>query len=381
MANFLTRIFGSRNQRLVSQYSKTVMSVNAFEESVQALDDEAFKAKTAELQKRYADGETLDDTQIQAALDMLMSDKATPAQMAAFLMALRVRGETVDEITGTAQYLRARMTRVGAPEGAVDIVGTGGDNHGTYNVSTCAALVSAGTGLKVAKHGNRSVSSKSGASDVLAALGVKIDVGPDVVSRAIDEAGVGFMWAPMHHSTMKAWAPIRAELGVRTLFNLIGPVCNPASVTRQVVGVYDRRWLEPVAHVLSNLGSRHAWVVHGSDGMDELTLTGPSFVAELIDGDISLFEVAPSDAGLKTRSLDELRGGDAVENAGAIREVLAGKPSAFRDIVLLNTAAALIVGDKAANLDDGVERAARAIDGGDAMHALERLVAVTNGAA
>ncbi len=320
---------------------------------------------------KLADGGTLDDTQIQGALDALMSDEATPAQMAAFLMALRVRGETVDEITGTAQYLRARMTRVRAPE----------DNHGTYNVSTCTALVGAGAGLKVAKHGNRSVSSKSGASDVLAALGVKIDVGPEVVSRAIDTAGVGFMWAPMHHSAMKTWAPIRAELGVRTIFNLIGPVCNPAAVTRQVVGVYDRRWLEPVAHVLSILGSRHAWVVHGSDGMDELTLTGPSYVAELIDGSISLFEVAPSDAGLKTRSLDELKGGDAAENARAIRDVLAGTPSAFRDIVLLNTAAALIVGDKAANLDDGVERAARAIDGGDALRALERLVAVTNSAA
>ncbi len=328
--------------------------------------------------QKVSTGAALDEDEIESALDIMSSGAATPVQMGAFLMALRVRGETVAEITGAARLLRRRMLPVEAPAGAVDIVGTGGDSHGTYNVSTCAAIVAAGAGAKIAKHGNRSVSSISGASDVLGALGVKLDVGPQTVARAIAGAGVGFMWAPMHHPAMKQWAPVRAELGIRTIFNLLGPICNPAGVTRQILGVFDKTWVEPIAHVLKNLGAEHVWVVHGSDGMDELTTTGTSFVAELKDGDIALFEVTPEDAGLKRASLADLKGGDARANAAAMRMVLQGEPGPFRDIVLLNAAAALIVAGKAANLADGVERAARAIDGGSALTALDRLVAITN---
>ncbi|MCB1514216.1 MAG: anthranilate phosphoribosyltransferase [Hyphomicrobiaceae bacterium] len=331
--------------------------------------------------QKVSTGATLTDEEIEAALDIMSSGAATPVQMGAFLMALRVRGETVEEITGAARLLRSRMLTVNAPAGAVDIVGTGGDSHGTYNVSTCSAIVAAGAGIKVAKHGNRSVSSLSGASDVLTALGVKVDVGPGIVSRAIVEAGVGFMWAPMHHPAMKQWAPVRAELGIRTIFNLLGPLANPAGVTRQVLGVFDRMWVEPLAHVLKNLGAEHVWVVHGADGMDELTTTGPSTVAELKDGDIALFEVVPEDAGLPRAKLADLKGGDAKANAEAIRVLLQGEPGPFRDIVLLNTAAALIVAGRASNLADGVERAARAIDEGTAATALDRLIAITNAGA
>lgn len=333
------------------------------------------------LMNDIATGAPLTEAQMARALELLMSEAATPVQMGAFLMALRVRGETVDEITGAARFLRARMLPVEVPEDAIDIVGTGGDGHGTYNVSTCAALVAAGAGARVAKHGNRSVSSLSGASDVLTALGVRLDVSPAVVTRAIADAGVGFLWAPMHHPSMKAWAPIRADLGVRTMFNLLGPMCNPGGVKRQILGVYAKAWVEPVAEVMRKLGSEHVWVVHGSDGLDELTTTGISTVAELFDGAITVREVTPEDAGLRRVTLADLKGGDAAHNAAAIRAVLAGEKGPFRDVVLLNAAAALVVAGKAANLVDGVERAARSIDNGAAARALERLVAVTNSAA
>jgi anthranilate phosphoribosyltransferase len=323
-------------------------------------------------------GATLTQDEIRAALEIMTDGHATQAQMGAFLMALRVRGETVDEISGAAQMMRSRMIRVEAPKGAVDIVGTGGDSHGTYNVSTCSSLVAAGAGLTIAKHGNRSVSSISGASDVLAALGVKLDIGADHVARALAEAGVGFMWAPMHHPAMKHWAPVRAELGIRTLFNLLGPISNPAGVTRQVVGVFSPQWVEPIAHVLKGLGAEHVWVVHGHDGLDELTTTGATDVAEVKDGRIEIFEVTPADAGLPPAKLSDLRGGDAATNAAAIRDVLAGKPGAFRDIVLLNAAAALIVGGRVETLPEGVALAAEAIASGAAMRALDRLVAVSN---
>jgi anthranilate phosphoribosyltransferase len=327
--------------------------------------------------QKVSTGESLDGDEIESALNVMSSGGATPVQMGAFLMALRVRGETVEEITGAARLMRARMLGVNAPAGAIDIVGTGGDHHGTYNVSTCSAFVAAGAGARVAKHGNRSVSSLSGASDVLTALGVRIDVGPNVVARAINEAGVGFMWAPSHHPAMKQWAPVRAELGIRTIFNLLGPLCNPASVKRQVLGVFDKTWVEPLAHVMKNLGSEHVWVVHGSDGLDELTTTGPSMVAELKAGDITVFEMTPEDAGLPRAALADLKGGDAAANAAAIRMLLQGEPGSFRDIVLLNTAAALIIAGKAANLADGVERATRSIDSGAAMAALDKLIAIT----
>lgn len=329
--------------------------------------------------QQLSKGARLDRNEIQTAMNVMMSAAATPAQLGAFLMALRVRGETVEEITGAAELLRQRMEqRVAAPPGAIDIVGTGGDSHGTYNVSTCAALVAAGAGLKVAKHGNRSVSSKSGASDVLTALGVKVDLGAGDVERCIATAGVGFMWAPRHHPAMKFWAPIRAELGIRTIFNVLGPICNPAGVTRQVVGVYSRDLVEPIAHVLNNLGSDRVWVVHGHDGMDELTTTGASYVAELKGGDVRTFAISPADAGLPLAQLQDLIGGDAAVNAAAIRNLLAGQKTPFRDIVILNTAAALLVGGKATTLTDGAKLAAAAIDTGRAQTALEKLIAQSN---
>ena len=248
--------------------------------------------------QKVSTGSTLERAEIQTALSIMMSGVATPAQMGAFLMAMRVRGETVNEITGAAELLRSRMTPVTAPPDAIDIVGTGGDSHGTFNVSTCSAIVAAGAGLKIAKHGNRSVSSKSGASDVLSALGVKIDLAPDQVANCINEAGVGFMWAPLHHAAMKHWAPVRAELGIRTIFNVLGPICNPANVRRQIVGVYSLELVEPIAHVLNNLGSEHVWVVHGHDGLDELTTTGATRVAELKGGNVRIFEIAPGRCGI-----------------------------------------------------------------------------------
>lgn len=331
-----------------------------------------------QLIQKVSTGATLVEDEIRLALGEMTEGNATPAQMGAFLMALRVRGETVEEITGAAQMLRARMHRVEVPAGAVDIVGTGGDSHGTFNVSTCAALVAAGAGLSIAKHGNRRVSSLSGASDVLSKLGVKVDLPSETVTRCVMEAGIGFMWAPLHHPAMKHWAPIRAELGIRTIFNLLGPISNPAGVTRQVVGVFSWHWVEPVAHVLKNLGAEHVWVVHGHDGLDELSTTGPTDVAELKDGKITVFEVTPAEAGLATVTLDDLRGGDEAVNAQAIRDVLAGARTPLRDIAILNAAAALIVGGKAESLAQGAERATHAIESGAAQATLDKLVAVSN---
>lgn len=330
------------------------------------------------LMARAADGTRFSEQEIRDALDLLMSGVAPPVAMGAFLMALRVRGETVDEITGAAKLLRSRMTTVDAPPNAIDIVGTGGDSHGTYNISTAAAFVAAGAGATVAKHGNRAVTSLSGASDVLAALGVKLDLPPVGVTRAIAEAGTAFLWAPLYHPAMKIWAPVRADLGLRTIFNLLGPLCNPAGVTRHVIGVYDRKLVEPIAQVLKNLGSKHAWVVHGADGMDELTTTGTTTVAELHGGDITVFDVSPEDAGLKRASISGLKGGDAAANAAALRRLLQGETNAYRDIVVLNAAAALIVAGKADGLEDGVKRAQYSIDSGAANRVLDKLVAATN---
>ena len=332
-----------------------------------------------QLIQKVSGGATLSEDEIRTALEQMTAGAATPAQMGAFLMALRVRGETVEEIAGAAQMLRAKMNRVEVAPDAIDIVGTGGDTHGTYNVSTCAALIAAGAGVKVAKHGNRRVSSKSGASDVLAELGVKLEVPAATIARCVNEAGVGFLWAPMHHPALKHWAPIRGELGIRTIFNLLGPICNPAGVKRQVVGVFSWHWVEPIAHVLNSLGAEHVWVVHGHDGLDELTTTGATDVAELKDGKVKVFEVTPADAGLAPAKLSDLKGGDELENAGAIRDVLAGKKTPLRDIAILNAAAALIVAGKAANLLDGAAMAAHSIESGAAQRALDRLVAITNG--
>ncbi|AHB48835.1 anthranilate phosphoribosyltransferase [Hyphomicrobium nitrativorans NL23] len=331
------------------------------------------------LLQALASGRPLTADEAAHAVDVL-TNEATPAQMGAFLMGLRVRGETVDEITGAARTLRAKMMPVTVAPGAIDIVGTGGDGHCTFNVSTGAAIVAAGAGLKVAKHGNRSVSSLSGASDVLSALGVKLDCGTDAIVRAVDDAGVGFLWAPAHHPAMKAWAAARGDLGIRTLFNLLGPICNPAGVKHHVLGVFAPEWVQPIAAVLRALGSERAWVVHGHDGLDELSTTGPTTVAELKDGAITTFEVTPEDAGLPRATLADLKGGDGAHNAEALRSLLAGDPGPYRDIVVFNTAAALIVAGRAASLAEGAALAADAIQSGRAARALERLVAISNNA-
>src|SRR5213078_3339843 len=252
----------------------------------------------------------------------MMSGEATPSQMGGLLMGLRLRGETVDEITGAVTTMRAKMQKVAAPPDAIDVVGTGGDASGSYNISTCAAFIVAGAGIPVAKHGNRALSSRSGAADVLGALGVKIELRPDEITRCIYEAGIGFMFAPAHHPAMKHVGPTRVELGTRTIFNLLGPLSNPAGVKRQMVGVFSRQWVQPLAQVLKNLGAESAWVVHGSDGLDEITLTGPSFVAALENGNIRTFEVTPEEAGLSRVGTDALKGGDAEANAIALHSVL-----------------------------------------------------------
>ena len=283
-----------------------------------------------------------------------MSGEATPSQMGALLMALRVRGETVDEITGAVTAMRAKMLRVEAPPDAVDVVGTGGDASGSFNISTCAAFIVAGAGVPVAKHGNRALSSRSGAADVLAALGVKIDLTPEQIGRCIREAGIGFMFAPAHHPAMKNVGPTRVELGTRTIFNLLGPLSNPAGVKRQMVGVFSRQWIEPLAQVLKNLGAERAWVVHGSDGLDEITTSGPDHrrrARERRDPHLRDHAGGRRPAQVKPEAL---RGGDAATNAKALQEVLEGKPSAFRDVALLNAAAALVVAGKAKDLKGGV---------------------------
>ena len=326
-----------------------------------------------------AGGKTLDRAQAELAFDIMMSGNATPSQMGGFLMALRVRGETIEEITGAASIMRAKAHRVRAPEGAMDVVGTGGDSAGTFNVSTASAIVTAACGLPVAKHGNRAFSSRSGSADVLAALGVNLDASYDVVERAIAEIGIGFMMAPRYHSAMRNVAPTRVELGTRTLFNLLGPLSNPALVKRYLMGTFALHWIEPMARVLGNLGAERAWVVHGSDGLDELTLTGPSHVCELKAGKISLFEVTPEEAGLERARLEDLKGADPAFNAQAMDGVLNGRKGPLRDFTLFNTAAALVVADHAQDLRQGVRLAAAAIDSGRAQALLGRLVAMTNG--
>src|SRR6202158_3474821 len=305
-----------------------------------------FKALIA----KVATGASLTRAEAAAAFDSMMSGEATPSQMGALLMALRVRGETVDELTGAVTTMRAKMLGVKAPPDAIDVVGTGGDGSGSYNISTCAAFVVAGAGVPVAKHGNRALSSRSGAADVLGALGVNIDLDPDGVSRCITEGRLGFMFAPAHHPAMKNVGPTRVELGTRTIFNLLGPLSNPAGVKRQMVGVFSRQWVQPLAQVLKNLGAESVWVGHGSDGLAEIPLTGPTFVAALDNGHIRTFEVTPEEAGLTRVGGDALRGGDADANAIALQSVLDGVPSPFRDVALLNAAAALIVGGRAQNL-------------------------------
>ncbi len=324
-----------------------------------------------------AAGHSLSFEEARRAFDIIMSGAATPSQIGGFLMALRVRGETVDEISGAVSTMRAKMLTVDAPAEAVDIVGTGGDQSGTYNVSTCAAFIVAGAGVPVAKHGNRALSSKSGAADTLIELGINVELTPEHIGRCIREAGVGFMFAPAHHSAMRHVGPSRVELGTRTIFNLLGPLSNPAGVSRQLVGVFAPEWVEPLAHVLKDQGSTSVWVVHG-DGLDEMTTAGVTKVSALENGHIRNFELTPEAVGLKRASIEDLRGGDPKHNAAALRAVLAGENNAYRDIAVLNAAAALVVVGLAQDLTDGIEFAQQSLDRGDALASLEKLIMFSN---
>lgn len=326
---------------------------------------------------KVANGESLNREEARQAFDVLMSGEATPSQIGAFLMALRVRGETVDEIVGAVSSMRSRMLPVTAPADAIDIVGTGGDGLGTYNISTLASIIVAGAGVPVAKHGNRALSSKSGTADALSVLGVKLDIEPELISRCVNEAGLGFMFAQRHHSSMRHVNPTRVELGTRTIFNLLGPLSNPAGAKKQLLGVFAPHWLVPLAEVLRDLGSESVWVVHGS-GLDEITTTGTTHVAALEDGKIRSFELTPKDFGVDAADIDALKGGDGVVNAAALREVLGGRKNPYRDISLCNAAASLVVAGKAETLADGMKLAASALDDGRAAAALDRLVAVSN---
>lgn len=325
-----------------------------------------------------AGGTILTEKEAEEAFNIIMSGNATPAQIGGFLMALRVRGEEISEITGAARAMRAKALFIQAPDNAMDIVGTGGDGVGTYNISTAAALVLAGCEIPVAKHGNRALSSKSGSADVLTALGMNNEADIALVERSIWEAGIGFLMAPRHHSAMRHVAGPRVELATRTVFNLLGPICNPSRVKRQLTGVFSKDWIEPIAHTLKNLGCERTWVVHGSDGTDELTTTGVSYVASLADGAVTTFEVSPTDAGLEKAKPEDLKGGNSEYNAGAIRRVLAGETGPFRDVILYNTAAALIIADKAEDLKDGIALAAKSVDSGKAKAVLEKMIQITN---
>ncbi len=327
-----------------------------------------------------AGGATLTRAEAEAAFDLLLAGEATSAQMGAFLMGLRVRGETLDEITGAVSAMRARMLRVSAPAGAIDIVGTGGDGHGTYNVSTLAAMIVAACGVPVAKHGNRAASSRSGSSDVLTALGVAVGLGPEEVERCLAEVGLGFMSAQAHHAAMRHFASVRADLGTRTIFNLLGPLSNPAGVTNLLVGVFAPEWQEPLARVLGALGAERAWLVHGSDGLDEITTTGATEVVAWEAGAIRRFAITPEEVGLPRVSLADLKGGDARHNAAALTAVLGGAAGPYRDIACLNAAAALVVAGRAADLRAGLDMARAALDTGAARTILDRLVRTSQAA-
>lgn len=328
--------------------------------------------------RTVAEGGVLSRDQAARAFDIIMSGEATPAQTGGFLMALRMRGETVDEIAAAASVMRAKALALTAPAGAIDIVGTGGDGTGTLNISTAAAFTAAGAGVTVAKHGNRKLSSKSGAGDVLSALGVNLDAPMTAIERAFVEAGIGFMIAPRHHAAMRHVMPARTEMGVRTVFNILGPLTNPAGVKRQLTGAFSADWLRPMAETLGALGSEKAWIVHGADGADELSIAGPSFVAALENGAVTEFEITPADADLPAHPFEAVLGGAPEHNAEALRQVLAGAPSAYRDAVLLNAGAAIMIAGKAESLAEGARAAAHSLDSGAAARALASLVRITS---
>jgi len=329
--------------------------------------------------QRLAAGEKLSQDTSARAFATLMAGDVSPVRMAAFLTAFAVREATIEEIVGAARAMRHAMRTIAAPADAIDLCGTGGDGHGTLNVSTAAAFVVAACGVPVAKHGNRNMSSRTGAADVLEALGVRIDLEPAAAEYCLREAGLCFLFAQTYHPAMKHVGPVRRELGFRTVFNLLGPLCNPAGVRRQLLGVFSRDWLLPVANALARLGAEKAWVVHGSDGLDEMTTTGVSHVAALEDGKVSMLTIAPQDVGLEHASLSALKGGIPDDNADAIRRLLGGARGAFRDIVLLNAGAALVVADKAHDLKEGIARAAQAIDSGAAANVLAKLESASQG--
>lgn len=314
----------------------------------------------------------------ETAFSVLFEGEATPSQIGGLLMALRTRGETVDEYAAAAAVMRSKCKPVKAPADAMDIVGTGGDGKGTLNISTATAFVVAGAGVPVAKHGNRNLSSKSGAADALGQMGINVMVGPEVVEKAIAEAGIGFMMAPMHHPAIAHVMPTRAELGTRTIFNILGPLTNPAGVKRQLTGAFSADLIKPMAETLQQLGATKAWLVHGGDGTDELAISAPSAVAKLENGAVTMAEIAPEDAGLTPHPFEDIVGGTPEENAQAFRALLKGEPSAYRDAVLLNSAAALVVADKVSSLPEGVELARESIDSGRAKSKVDALAALTS---
>ena len=328
---------------------------------------------------KIADSKDLTGEEMRAVMRIIMAGEATPSQIGAFLMGMRIKGETVGEIAAAVSILREQMVPVNAPEGAIDIVGTGGDGVGSVNISTTTALVVAAAGVPVAKHGNKALSSRSGASQVLEALGVKLDLTPEQIGDTIARAGIGFMFAPSHHPAMRHVGPARAEMGVRTLFNLLGPQSNPAGVRRYLLGVYAIEWVEPVAAALLANRAIKAWVVHSSEGLDELSTSGPNFVAQIAGGDLRSFELHPEKVGLTLTDPRDLLGGTPEDNAAAMLAVFDGAPGAYRDTVLLNAGAALLVADKVDTIEDGIALAREIVDSGKAKQTLARLVAVSNG--
>lgn len=333
-----------------------------------------FKALIAKI----AAGQTLSVTDAKTAFNTILSGDATPSQMGAFLMGLHLRGETVDELIGGVSVLREKATYITAPDNAVDVVGTGGDGHGTLNISTAAAFVTAGAGVPVAKHGNKAASSRSGTADVQAVLGINTECDFSLTQRAVHEAGIGFMVAYRHHGAMRHVGPTRVELGIRTIFNLLGVMSNPAAVKRQLIGVYDPNWMRPMAETLRELGSTHIWVMHGADGLDELSTTGPSQVVEMKNGEIREFEITPEQYGLAKVGLAALKGGTPEENAEALLALLQGTSGPYRDVTLLNAGAAIMIGGKCATVEEGIELAAQSIDDGAAFKAFETLKRISN---
>ena len=327
---------------------------------------------------KVADAQVLSFEDARLAFEIIMSGRATPAQIAGFLVALRMRGENVDEISAAVEVIRSKALAVSAPADAMDIVGTGGDGSGTLNISTATAIVTAACGVPVAKHGNRALSSRSGAADVLPSLGVNLDADISRIEQSIAEAGIGFMMAPRHHESFKYVGPVRVEMGIRTLFNILGPLCNPAGVKKYLIGVFAQEWVRPMAEVLAKLGCEKAWVVHGADHLDELSTTGSNYICEVSAGAVTEFSLSPQEAGLAIASLDDLKGGDARYNAERLTALLNGKQDAYRDVVLFGAAAALVIAEKARDIREGVAIAAASIDSGNAKSVLENLVRITN---